>query len=71
MDPQSQDTVELLLRVKEEGQTRGPLNPPMAPVSLSVKVGILTMTNRILRDLLSHNPSDFPSCSFPGSSSKP
>ena len=32
MDPQSQDTVELLLRVKEEGQTRGPLNPPMAPL---------------------------------------
>ena len=43
----------------------------MIPVSLSVKVGVLTMTNRILCDLLSHNTSDFPSCSFPGSSSKP
>ena len=31
MDPQSQGTVELLPREKEEGQTRGPLSPPLAP----------------------------------------
>lgn len=30
--PQPQDIVELLLRVEEEGQTRGPLNPPVAPL---------------------------------------